>query len=304
MGALSRLPIFFALPALLSCAGDPLAADRRPEARAVAFLAREVPAWRPKNACFSCHNNGDAARALFAARRAGFPVDRALEATESWLRRPEDWDENGPEGEFSDRALADLQFAFALASGPGDRPALARAVRRLRDRQHPDGSFGDDAGGLPGGPVTYGRTLATSAARRVLVVAGDVELLGRTDAWLAAKRPVRVMDASALLLSGAAVDRDGCLGVLRKGRRADGGWGPYVESGSEVFDSALAVLALRTLPDGDDVRGLIEGGRRFLIAAQSADGGWPETTRPSGAVSYAHRISTSGWATLALLESR
>jgi len=34
------------------------------EARAVEFLVREVPAWSKNNGCFSCHNNGDAARAL------------------------------------------------------------------------------------------------------------------------------------------------------------------------------------------------------------------------------------------------
>ena len=123
-------------------------------------------------------------------------------------------------------------------------------------------------------------------------------------AWLKAKQPVRVLDASALLLSGALLDRDACLDVLRKGRQPDGGWGPYVESRSEVFDTALAVLALRTLPESDELRGWIEGGRRWLTAAQSADGGWTETTRPAGAVSYAHRISTSGWAALALLETR
>ena len=34
---------------------------------------------------------------------------------------------------------------------------------------------------------------------------------------------------------------------------------------------------------------------------QEADGSWPETTRPPGADSYAQRISTTGWALLALL---
>jgi hypothetical protein len=302
MGRLSRLLFLLAAaPPLVSCAGEPAPSDPRPEARAVAFLAREVPAWQPKNRCFSCHNNGDAARALAEARRAGFDVGSALAATSAWLRDPEAWDENGPEGEFNDRALADLQFAFAAASVVDDPAVSARAVRRLSDRQNADGSFGDDTGGLPGGPVTYGRTLATAAARRVLVKAGDVRLLARVDAWLKAKPPVRVMDASALLLSGGPIDRAASLDVLRKGRQADGGWGPYVESRSEVFDTALAVLALRAQPESDEVRAWIEGGRRFLLAAQSADGSWPETTRPGGAVSYAHRISTSGWATLALL---
>ncbi|MFO1532763.1 MAG: ArsA-related P-loop ATPase, partial [Thermoplasmatota archaeon] len=34
-------------------------------------LAREVPRWSAENHCYSCHHNGDAARALYAAARAG-----------------------------------------------------------------------------------------------------------------------------------------------------------------------------------------------------------------------------------------
>ena len=36
-------------------------------ARAVKYLAHEVPRWRAEEGCYSCHNNGDAARALMAA---------------------------------------------------------------------------------------------------------------------------------------------------------------------------------------------------------------------------------------------
>jgi hypothetical protein len=45
-------------------------------------------------------------------------------------------------------------------------------------------------------------------------------------------------------------------------------------------------------------------GRRYLVERQMRDGSWPETTRPAGQESYAQRISTTGWATLALLASR
>ena len=48
----------------------------------------------------------------------------------------------------------------------------------------------------------------------------------------------------------------------------------------------------------------IARGRQFLIDRQLPDGSWPETTRPSGQESYAQRISTAGWATLALLEKK
>jgi hypothetical protein len=42
-------------------------------------------------------------------------------------------------------------------------------------------------------------------------------------------------------------------------------------------------------------------GASFLIAEQLQDGSWQETTRPSGGKSQAQWISTSAWATQALL---
>ena len=49
------------------------------------------------------------------------------------------------------------------------------------------------------------------------------------------------------------------------------------------------------------MKAMIARGRKFLIAEQRDDGSWPETTRPPGNVSYAERISTAGWCTMALL---
>src|SRR5262249_2299559 len=152
------------------------------------YLAREVPQWPIKNKCFSCHNNGDAARALVAARRHGLPFDdAALETTSRWLRRPEDWKDNGPKVEYSDKKLATLQFAHALEAGAGPRDALLRAGDQLRGRQEKDGSWAVDADGLPGSPVTYGRVLATVVARRVLLAADRqqfADAIDRAERWL------------------------------------------------------------------------------------------------------------------------
>lgn len=49
------------------------------------------------------------------------------------------------------------------------------------------------------------------------------------------------------------------------------------------------------------MKAMIARGRKFLIKEQHDDGSWPETTRPPGNASYAERISTAGWATMALL---
>jgi squalene cyclase len=90
---------------------------------------------------------------------------------------------------------------------------------------------------------------------------------------------------------------------LRSSQARDGGWGPFPDTPTEVFDTAMAVIALQSLGPASP-RESIERGRRYLITSQVADGGWVETTRPSGAQSYAQRISTAAWALLALLESR
>src|SRR4051812_44142765 len=88
----------------------------RPEVRALAYLAREVPRWSKENHCYSCHHNGDAARTLYLAVRLGRAVPaRALADTTRWVERPAGWDHNGGEGPFNDKKLARLQFAATLA---------------------------------------------------------------------------------------------------------------------------------------------------------------------------------------------
>src|SRR5438128_4933211 len=85
------------------------------EAKAVEFLMREVPAWSRNNGCFSCHNNGDAARALYAARQRGYRVpEDALAETTAWLKQPGRWGQNKGDPGFSDKRLAAVQFAAAL----------------------------------------------------------------------------------------------------------------------------------------------------------------------------------------------
>src|SRR5438270_2003806 len=108
--------IWLILPVGLVAAGTD--GDRvPPEARAVAFLAREVPRWSRENHCYSCHNNGDAARALYTAARLGLAVPpEAMADTTRWLSKPDGWDDNGGEGPFSGKRLARIEFAAALAT--------------------------------------------------------------------------------------------------------------------------------------------------------------------------------------------
>src|SRR5262245_46455508 len=110
--------IFVAASAVVvaGCLSERMPARSSAERRAIAFLQREVPAWSRENGCFSCHNNGDAARALYAAKRAGFRVNQAaLRDTTSWVTQPDRWEHNKGDPGFSDQRLANIQFAAALA---------------------------------------------------------------------------------------------------------------------------------------------------------------------------------------------
>jgi Prenyltransferase and squalene oxidase repeat len=300
------------------------AANADAEARAVRFLMREVPAWSKENGCFSCHNNGDAARALYAASRKGYRIpDHVLADTTEWVKRPARWDENKGDPGFSDKRLADIQFAASLLAAfetgrVKDRGPLERAARKLTAGQSADGSWKIDVGNAVGSPATYGDPLATYMALRILKKAALPETgsnLKRAAAWLRQASPNNVLTAATLLLAAASSydqssrrsrqsKQDQCLKLIRAAQTSDGGWGPYADSPPEAFDTAVVLLALSQMRREQGVDEMIRRGRNFLTAQQNPNGSWPATTRPSGGDSYAQLMSTTGWVTLALLETR
>lgn len=260
-----------------------------PEERAIAYLSREVPRWRGENGCFSCHNNGDGARALFTARVQ--PDNAALAETMAWLEKPEQWDSNRGDPAISDKKLARIQFGAALLAS-GRAAPVCRAAAVIGKDMDPNGSWTVDSGS----PATYGTALATYFARSVLRACGTETPL--TDRWFAALRPRSTMEAAAAMLANP--DRTDARAFLLQAQTSDGGWGEYPGMPAQVFDTALAVLALKRNEHPEPVR----RGREWLIARQQSEGGWPETTRPPGSQSYAQHISTTAWATMALLASR
>jgi squalene cyclase len=289
------------------------------ERRAVAFLAAEVPRWARENHCYSCHNNGDAARALFRAKAAGMPFDEsAIRDTLVWLARPEVWDKNGGEGPSSDKGLARIEFALALAAAvesgsESHRHALRRAADRLAADQVADGSWPVQDEAL-GSPATYGRGLATALSARVLAQADPERYaapIARARHWVRSRRIASVIDAAAILFSEPAmakVDRSEparrALEFLGTSQAKSGGWGPYPDTPTEPFDTALALLAVAPHRSEHALAAASVKGRAALLAMQRPDGSWPETTRPAGGVSYAQRMSTAGWATSALIATR
>ncbi|WP_165231692.1 hypothetical protein [Aquisphaera insulae] len=291
-----------------------------PEARAIAYLAREVPRWPAENRCFSCHNNGDAARGLLQAARLGDPVpDEATAGTVRWLEHPEGWDRNGGDGPFNDRVLARIEFAAALADAidarrSKDRGALVHAAGQVAADQGGDGSWRVDAEATVGSPATYGTALATAVARRSLLAADATRFaapIDRAGRWLRRADARNVLDAAAVRIGleragdpEALAQRRRCLELILKSEAAGGGWGPFPNAPAEPFDTAVVLIALAGSEDFPDRSNRIRRGRNFLIATQRPDGSWPETTRPPDGESYAERLSTTGWALQALLASR
>jgi hypothetical protein len=282
-------------------------AQTTPEQRAIAYLVQEVPRWSKENACFSCHNNGDGVRALYTARRLHYPVpSESLADSTRWLKQPPQWDSNRGNPAFSDKKVARIQFAAALVAGVAagmvpDTHVLSVAATSLLPDQEKDGSWQVDVGTSLGSPVTYGPTLATVMSRQTLEATRDPRFsaaLAKATQWLEARKPESVMDAAALLIALPA--RKDCLQFLIASQNNDGGWGPQPQAPTEVFDTALALLALSQAAPAENA---ITRGRGYLVKTQLAPGGWPGTTRPSGANSYAQHISTSAWATLALLST-
>jgi hypothetical protein len=291
--------------------------QKTPEQRAVDYLSREVPSWSKENHCFSCHNNGDGARALYVARRMSFsvPVSSLTDTTE-WLSHPKTWDDFKGTAGFSDKRLARIEFANALVEAVDagfviDKQSIVDAIEPLAAAQDANGSWTVDSGPPVALPATYGPVLATYMARRVLERTGEPrfgDVIKRANDFLVQAKPTSTMNAAAIVMGladlrsiAASEKLKEALDVLVKSQANDGGWGPFAKTPTEVFDSALAVMAMASVRGQFDISERLRRGRDYLIANQLPEGGWTETTRPSGGRSYAEHISTCGWATLALL---
>jgi hypothetical protein len=273
------------VPALLAAAGTQ---------DAVRYLEQEVPLWHKQNRCHSCHNNGDAARGLIVAYRLGLKVDpAALTDTLDWLSHPERWDHQPGDPAFGDKKLARIQFASALREAHEaklipDPSILKQAAALVAEQQDPSGGWIVDPHSASGSPATYGPMLATCLAREVLLAAGDKTAASRAEAWMRARPARTIPDAAAKLL--AFPDKP-ALDLILTTQAPNGSWL------SEPFDTALAILALRTQPGSAQP---ITRARTYLLQTQLTAGGWPGTTRPPGAQSYAQHISTCGWVMIAL----
>ena len=284
---------------------------------ALGFLEEQVSSWPKENGCFSCHNNSDAAQALFKAKQFGWDVDVAsIRSTMDWLSRPQQWDKQQGDPNVSDQQLADVQFSSALVqavkSGVLSPDKWSSSVAyKLIEYQSPDGSWVIEKQDSLGSPAALGNALATLKAWTYLnhtPIDETSEALRAASAYLRNMPQESVSQTAAKLLfireSGVQAVGDAVLGLeyLMRAQTTLGGWGPYPNRPPEVFDTALALLAMLPHAKDERIAMIMSRGLSFLIAEQLPDGSWRETTRPSGEESHAQWISTSAWATLALLE--
>lgn len=290
-------------------------------ARGVAYLIKEVPKWKAESPCYYC----DATRALLVAGAKGHDIGMSLDVTLAFLKQPAQWDQLKTSSD-NDRELARLQLASALAVaervGKAASTDLEAAAKLLVADQKADGSWQPNPSHGIGSPTTYGEILATWSARTTLIASGiqpDFFSVVQADRWIRGLTPESVLDAAATVLAlelssdvMAENLRRTCLSILRQGQSAEtGGWGPSVTGAPQVFDTAIAVLALSALDveprlarsayRPEQLKEAIANGKKFLVAQQKPDGSWPETTRPANQESYPQRIATTGWAMLALV---
>ncbi|MCA9184955.1 MAG: hypothetical protein KDA99_05025 [Planctomycetales bacterium] len=288
--------------------------------KAIAYLQREVTAWPQQNDCFSCHNNGDGARALIHATTHGWPVPSdTLAATVGWLNEPDAWTRKNEALPLDDTDLALYQFtataqAAAVAGIPVKRASLLTACRSLAALQTEEGSWPAAKNALVGNPTTYGTPLATTLVTRCLQQTDARTFaapVSQARSWMRQQRPRNILNAAALL-GYCAEETDAewkelqehCRELILAGQHDDGGWGPFANVGSEPFDTAIVLLAFNLSNNRDSLGTVSARARDYLASTQNKDGSWPETTRPANGESYAQRISTTAWCLTALLYKR
>ncbi len=314
----ATLTVCFVLfvPTIFAGAIEPTELDKAIQ-RSIHYLAVEVPQWQKENDCASCHNQGDASRALIEAHRQKlFNGQSSLQTSIDWIGQPGHWELNRGLPEANDPTLSNLQFASTLlAAHKVLRPmpdAVKQAAEILAPLQQNDGAWIIAGGSQFGSPLTHGPILLTGQATSILKAAESPKFVAqarRAEQWLREQSPRNTIEASSLLLISSELgwvhpQASRCLQIIFQSQSDAGGVGPYAIAQDENFDTALAVLAVDKSPRNPANTKFQDNAVKYLLSMQGEDGSWSETTRPSGTESYAHRISTTGWALQALLAHR
>lgn len=298
----------------------PLFADRYDEAEknAIVYLEKEALSWKTENACFSCHNNGDATRVLLENSESPrlFKNSRWNESIR-WLGTPEKWKKASSTEVDLSPALAIIQFGNAMLAAqqigllPLNDSRHRSAAMLTIETQHVDGYWEIEAPGHLGSPGTYGNPLGTAMALKILknsTVSKAESAIQKSMDWITQMSLRSTIDLAAGIQILKNSDKSEHLALVTKWSQKliqqqndNGSWGPFASRFGEAFDTAVAIQTLAPfLSTHPDFHRPLNRGRTFLVNTQEPAGGWTETTRPPGGSSYAQHISTSAWALSAL----
>jgi hypothetical protein len=265
---IAPLALAFAAPVLAQAPRTP-----SPEDRALAYLAAEVPRWSAENKCYSCHNNGDAARALFAGLRAGRKVPAKATEDTAALASPAKWDDNG--GDPASATKTSLACSsLTRSSGRLDAGLLKekeswqKAAELVAEHQGKDGSWQIDADGPGTPPPTaphWRRSPSPHPAPRGRRQVPRRHYPRRPLASGVAQKSVGESAVLLQVLAGSqddvAVKRRRSVWICSRRDRARTAAGAMRAIAIGVFDTALVVLSLKEA-GGEDGRRCCGADRR------------------------------------------
>ena len=98
-------------------------------AKGVGYLKVEVPKWKTEHPCYSCHNNGDATRALLVAGAKGYDLGTSLDDTLAFLKQPATWDQNKAPAGVDNKGLAATGARAMISPSQTRRPSFTLSAR-------------------------------------------------------------------------------------------------------------------------------------------------------------------------------
>ncbi len=297
--------------------------------RALRRLEQGATNYVGNRQCFSCHHQTLTIATWKAAKARGYPVSEELlkkqtEFTLDSFRPSLAQIRKGENIGGRSTTAAYALHTLRLAEHPADETTAA-LIDYLLVRQEKNGSWPAVAQRVPSEGSKFTNVALALAALKHFAP-NDPTRRARHQvayengaAWLLKARPVdtedRVFHLHGLIEIGAEQRRiDETRDELLGQQLADGSWRQIPERPGDAYATATVLLALQRAgvrPDSSSYR----RGIAYLLRTQTDEGAWIVTTRnkpiqrwfdngdPGGKHQFISFLST-GWATLALLESR
>jgi N-acyl-D-amino-acid deacylase len=297
--------------------------------RGLRRLEQGAASYVTNRQCFSCHHQSLTVAALIAAKQRGFAISERL-LDEQTAFTVETFKPNlakvrkGENVGGRSTTVAYALYTLQAAGHPAD-DTTAALVDFLIVRQDKDGSWPavtqrnpSEGSRFTNGALAlaalkhYGPRDGTKDARSEVSFRRGVE-------WLMKSKPVDTEDRAFRLRALTQVSADRSL--IEAARREllgeqlpDGSWRQTASSDGDAYATATALIALQhagTKPEEESYR----KGLAYLLRTQTPEGAWVVTTRskpiqrwfdngdPGGKSQFISFLAT-GWATLALVESR